>query len=116
MLKPMIAATTILAIAGFSTVSAQQFGEPGGDDGGPRFEQQYRPSADDIKAFTDARIAALRAGLQLTPDQETNWPPFEQAVRDLATQMSGGHPRPAESPDRSQFPLSAIPSLSLWVL
>ena len=40
--------------------------------------------ADDLKAFTDARIAALKAGLQLTPDQEKNWAPFEQALRDLA--------------------------------
>jgi zinc resistance-associated protein len=30
------------------------------------------------------RIAALKAGLQLTPDQEKNWPSFEPAVRDLA--------------------------------
>jgi hypothetical protein len=38
---------------------------------------------EDIKAFTDARIAALKAGLVLTSDQEKIWPPFEQAVRDL---------------------------------
>jgi hypothetical protein len=49
-------------------VYAQQcFGQRGDGDGGVRFEQQYRLSADDIKAFTDARVAALRAGLQLTP-------------------------------------------------
>ena len=41
-------------------------------------------SPEDIKAFTDARIAALKAGLALTPEQEKNWPPFEQAMRDLA--------------------------------
>ncbi len=84
MLNPMIAAMAVLAIAGSSTVYAQQcFGQRGDGDGGVRFEQQYRPSGDDIKAFTDARIAALRAGLQLTPEQEKNWPSFEQAVRDL---------------------------------
>ena len=32
----------------------------------------------------DARIAALKAGLRLTPDQEKNWPAFESAVRDMA--------------------------------
>jgi zinc resistance-associated protein len=89
MLKPMIAATAVLAIAGSSTLYAQQqLGGPSGGDQNPRVEQQYRPSADDIKAFTDARIAALRAGLELTPQQETNWPPFEQAVRDLAAQVA----------------------------
>ena len=32
----------------------------------------------------DARIAALKAGLRLTPDQEKNWPAFKSAVRDMA--------------------------------
>jgi hypothetical protein len=32
----------------------------------------------------DARIAALKAGLQLTPDQAKNWPAFEQALREMA--------------------------------
>jgi hypothetical protein len=53
-------------------------------DRGPRAEARHRLSADDIAAFTDARIAALKAGLQLTPDQQKNWPPFEQALRDIA--------------------------------
>jgi hypothetical protein len=85
MLKPMIAATAILAIAGSSLVYAQQrFGGHGGfGDGGPRAEHRHHMSADDINAFADARIAALKAGLELTPDQAKNWPPFEQAVRDM---------------------------------
>ncbi len=90
MLKPVIAATAFLAIAGSSYVYAQQgFGERHGFDGhgfggdGPRAEFRHRPSAADIAAFTDARIAALKAGLELTPDQVKNWPPFEQAVRDM---------------------------------
>jgi hypothetical protein len=37
-----------------------------------------------LNAFTDARIAALKAGLQLTPDQVKNWPPFELALREMA--------------------------------
>ena len=44
----------------------------------------WQPSAEDISAFMDARIAALKAGLRLTPDQEKNWPAFESAVRDMA--------------------------------
>jgi zinc resistance-associated protein len=85
MLKPVIAATAVLAIAGSSYVYAQQrFDGDRGERGGPRFEQRHRPSADDMAAFTDARIAALRAGLELTPDQAKNWPAFEQALRDMA--------------------------------
>lgn len=36
-----------------------------------------------MRAFGDARLAALKAGLQLTSDQEKNWPAFEQAARDF---------------------------------
>ncbi|WP_286159023.1 Spy/CpxP family protein refolding chaperone [Methylobacterium sp. Leaf456] len=43
-------------------------------------------SPEDRAAFTDARVAALRAGLTLTPDQEKLWPPVETAIRDLAKQ------------------------------
>ena len=39
---------------------------------------------EDRAAFTDARIAAVHAGLKLTPDQEKLWPPVEAAVRDFA--------------------------------
>ena len=86
MLKPIVAATALLAIAGSSYVYAQQ-GEGGrhdSSDGGPRLEHRHRPSAADLAAFTDARVAALKAGLELTPDQAKSWPPFEQALRDMA--------------------------------
>ena len=36
-----------------------------------------------MRAFGEARLAALKAGLTLTPDQEKNWPAFEQAARDF---------------------------------
>jgi zinc resistance-associated protein len=102
MLKPVIAATALLAIAGSGFVYAQQgvgqsFGGQGfsgqgfgGHEGrgffadGQRGEFRHRPSAADVAAFTDARIAAMKAGLELTPDQAKNWPAFEQAVRDMA--------------------------------
>jgi hypothetical protein len=90
MLKSVAVGAAALAIVGSSIVYAQQ--RSGGPDGvgsggfgsGLRLVAHYRPSIDDMKAFTDARIAALKAGLQLTPDQEKNWPPFEQALRGLA--------------------------------
>jgi hypothetical protein len=81
MLKPLIAATAALAIAGSSIVYAQQ--RFGGHDG-PRAEHRHRMSPEDRAAFVDARIAALKAGLELSPDQAKNWPGFEQALRDLA--------------------------------
>ncbi|MGU3668506.1 Spy/CpxP family protein refolding chaperone [Methylobacterium sp. A49B] len=41
-------------------------------------------SPEDRAAFTDARIAALHAGLKLNADQEKLWPPVESAIRDMA--------------------------------
>jgi hypothetical protein len=89
MLKPVIAATALFALAGSTFVYAQaNFGGQGGQGGfgggAPRFERGHHRSPADMAAFTDARIAGLKAGLELTPDQAKNWPQFEQAVRDLA--------------------------------
>ncbi len=79
MLKTIaVGATALTLIAGASAYAQQP---PGGPDFGRR--QQLGP--EDRAAFVDARIAALHAGLRLTPDQERAWPAFEQAYRDLAT-------------------------------
>jgi hypothetical protein len=82
MWKTVLAGTTALAIAGTSLVYAQQ---------GPAAldpVRHWRPSAEDISAFGDARIAALHAGLKLNADQEKNWPAVETALRDLMKQRS----------------------------
>ena len=86
MLKPLVIGTAALAIAGSSIVFAQQryFGPKGYGDFGPRFQQRYHLRAEDMAALADARIAALRAGLELNSDQARNWPAFEQALRDMA--------------------------------
>jgi len=38
-------------------------------------------NAADWKSLTEARIAAVKAALQLTPDQEKLWPAVEDAIR-----------------------------------
>ena len=84
MVRPVITATALIALAGSSLAYAQhRFGGDRDFGNEPRFEHRHRLSTADVSAFADARIAALKAGLQLTPDQAKNWPPFEQAVRDL---------------------------------
>jgi hypothetical protein len=45
-----------------------------------------RFSADDKAAFVDARIAAMKAGLRLSLEQEKNWPAVEAAIRGYAKQ------------------------------
>jgi len=78
MWKAIVAGTAALAIAGTSLVYAQQ---RGGRDG---MMQGWRPNAEDQRAFGEARLAALKAGLMLNAEQEKNWPTFEQAARDYA--------------------------------
>jgi zinc resistance-associated protein len=85
MWKAIVVGTAALAIAGTSLVYAQQRGGRDGMMGDRDGMMQGRQfNAEDLRAFGEARIAALKAGLMLTPEQEKNWPAFEQAARDLA--------------------------------
>jgi hypothetical protein len=92
MWKAVLAGSTALMIAGSSFVYAQQ-PAPRGDS------QRWRPGAEDFAAFTDARVAALKAGLKLTAEQEKNWPAVETAIRETAKQRTDrmaqrmSHPR-----------------------
>ncbi len=47
-------------------------------------KEEYKLSDADRAAFLDARIAALKAGLTLTPAQEKLWPAVETVLRDMA--------------------------------
>ena len=80
MLKQVFAATAILVIANCPNAFAQTVD----DEPSAQSKWHHHLSDEDMKAFTDARIAALKAGLQLTSEQEKNWSSFEQAIRDLA--------------------------------
>jgi hypothetical protein len=77
MRKFAIAGVAALAIAGSTAVYAQYQHRPW-------FHGHTRVSPEDRAALTDARIAAVHAGLKLNPDQEKLWPPVETAVRDFA--------------------------------
>ena len=109
MWKALLAGTTALMLAGSSVSFAQQPAQPQqpqrpqvGSEGRPH----WRPSEQDVNALTDARIAAIKAGLKLTLDQEKNWPGVEQAIRDLAKDRyerrmeRQGEPRPADPIER----------------
>jgi hypothetical protein len=79
--KTLFAGTTALALAGSCLAYAQQ--RPGGDNVSAPSSARRLPLEDRAKVV-DARIAALKAGLKLTPDQEKNWPAYEAALRNLA--------------------------------
>jgi hypothetical protein len=76
MKKVLLAGVAAFAIAGSTVAYAQHhrwFNE----------HMHMRVNPEDRAAFADARIAAVKAGLKLTPDQEKLWPPVESAVRDF---------------------------------
>jgi hypothetical protein len=75
MWKPILAGTVVLAIAGSTFAIAQN--RPGRDG-----QRAWRPNVEDMRAFGEARLAGLKAGLALTAEQEKAWPAFEQAARD----------------------------------
>ena len=49
----------------------------------PAMERMQHWAADH-DAMLDAKLAGLKAGLRLTPDQDKLWPPLETAIRDAA--------------------------------
>ncbi|MEA2982149.1 MAG: hypothetical protein QOF09_3972 [Alphaproteobacteria bacterium] len=92
MMKKILAGTIALTLAGGGLALAQQTS--------PREARGLRPSAEDVAAYTDARVAALKAGLKLTAEQEKNWPAVETAIRDLAKQRAD---RMKERADRREM-------------
>jgi hypothetical protein len=76
MLKVVVAATAAVTIAGSSMAYAQR-------DERAEGARRWQPTSEDMSAFQAARLAGLRAGLTLTPEQEKHWPAFEQAMREL---------------------------------
>lgn len=74
MKKVILAGVAAVAIIGSTAVYAQHR------------HHHHRMSIEDRAALVDAKIAAVKAGLKLSPEQEKMWPPVEAAVRDFAKQ------------------------------
>jgi LTXXQ motif family protein len=90
-----IAGVAALAIAGSTAVYAQHQRH--------WFQGHMRMDPADRAALTDARIAAVHAGLKLTADQEKLWPPVEAAVRDFAKlRIDRANARMNAKPDDTQ--------------
>jgi hypothetical protein len=81
MKKTIAAGVIALTLASAGLALAQQTSSP-------REGRGFRTSTEDVAAFTDARVAGLKAGLKLTAEQEKNWPAVEAAIRDLAKQRA----------------------------
>jgi zinc resistance-associated protein len=85
MLKPVVAGLLAAGLLVSAPALAQRAPQT---DGARAGERASRLSPDDRATLVDARIAALRTGLKLTPDQDKNWPAVEAALRDLAKQRA----------------------------
>ena len=79
MLKTVTAGLTALFVTASSLAYAETPSTAGSEQEEPRL------SAGDLSALTDARIAIVKAALQLTPEQAKYWPPVEEAIRSRAT-------------------------------
>ncbi len=77
-LKIVAIGLTTLFISGSSLTYAQQVAAPSQ-------QAQEKFTAADWNALTDARIAIVKAALQLKPDQAKYWPAVEEAIRNRAT-------------------------------
>lgn len=79
-MKRTILAATAAALLASVTLGIAAPNDQAGRPGGPTPAQM----ADNAAAMSDARIAALKAGLKLTPDQEKLWPALETALNDYS--------------------------------
>ncbi|MEI9924944.1 MAG: Spy/CpxP family protein refolding chaperone [Bradyrhizobium sp.] len=64
------------------------------------------PSAADLNSLTDARVAMIKAAVQLTADQEKYWPAVEEAIRARAKNRLARLERVAELRDND--PMEAL--------
>lgn len=74
-MKPVLSALMVAAMLGTAS---------------PAFAQQPVPpvsnySAADARAVLNARLAALKTVIELTPEQEKLWPALETAIRDISS-------------------------------
>ena len=101
----LVAASMVLSSAALAQQTAPSTDgvrhERGAGDHKHRAE---RMSPEDRAAFSDARIAALRAGLRLTPEQEKNWPPVESALRDLSKEQAEAMAQRQKSKEANERP------------
>ncbi len=67
-----------------SAASLAAVASAGADTAPPNAPKAMQSWMSDREAMLDARIAGLKAGLRLTPDQDKLWGPFEAALRDFA--------------------------------
>jgi hypothetical protein len=97
MIKKLAVATTAVLMAALPVTYAAETSSAGGTG---------HLSAEDLKSLTDARVAIIKAALQLTPEQEKYWPALEDAIRTRSKNRQARLERLAEVRDRG--PVEAL--------
>ncbi len=77
----MIRRTLLAALAALTVAAPALALAAEGDQQSSRAERMQQWAAD-RETMLDAKVAGMKAGLQLTPDQEKLWSPFELAVKE----------------------------------
>jgi hypothetical protein len=98
MIKKISVATTAVFMAAVPLAYAAETS--------PNTVGMTRPSAADLDSLTDARVAMIKAAVQLTPDQEKYWPAVEAAIRARAKNRLARLERVAELRDND--PMEAL--------
>jgi zinc resistance-associated protein len=89
LMKPrLLLAVALTGLIGVGAMTGAQFAiaqqsPPAAEAPKADAPKEHKFSDADRAAFREARIAALHAGLALTPDQEKLWPNVETSLRDL---------------------------------
>jgi zinc resistance-associated protein len=81
MKRSLIVPLTALAACGLGWAA---FAAPAESTAQPSPMERMQRWTQDHAALLDAKLAGLKAGLKLTPDQEKLWGPFESSVRESA--------------------------------
>ena len=84
----MKTALSVIAVVSALTLAPLVGGSFAVADDSAQRQEHGRFTPEDRAAFLDARIAALKAGLELNAEQDKNWAPLESAMRDLAKQRA----------------------------
>ncbi len=83
MKRTLLGALAVLTVSasGFALTAAAAEGD---QQSGPAMMERMQQWAADRETLLEAKLAGMKAGLQLTADQEKLWIPFESAVKDAA--------------------------------
>jgi hypothetical protein len=86
-MKRRLIFTSTVAALGAGLIAASALAQQSTTSPNPPTANTRAPiSSEDRAVLIDARIAAIKAGLKLTAEQEKLWPPVEVAARDMAKQ------------------------------